>query len=291
MSIFDQANAKRFQIKNPNFNGTYTIGRSGTVRASIAFPDGESRDLTYLNEETARQGLQKLSRYKVEFLKETQNSSNLNDRVAQAKADMIAKGHGRPGLGERPRTLPVAESASQEFSQEQLGILKASVFQAFCKVHGPEGDCAYLPTDFNNAIIKRAMDDSDALWIDENFVIMANWLYEHNMLHDGKRGTVITPYRSPDDVIADAQHQQKNEDTERALKLRTQPLEKIREAVKSEYPNLDLGGRKSFTESHGSGEVAEEIKAARQLSTEELAAIESQRRASRRQSSPRKYDW
>jgi hypothetical protein len=289
VSRFDQV--KRFQVKNPNFNGSYTIGPSGTVRASITFPNGESRDLTYVNEETARQGLQKLSRYKVEFLKETQGSSNLDRRVSQAKADMIAKGHGRPGLGERPRTNSVANSASQEFSQEQLEILKASVFLAFCKVHGPEGDCSYLPTDYNDAIIKRAMEDSDALWIDENFVIVAKWLYEHNMLHDGKRGSVVARYRSPDNVIADAQQQQKSEEIERALELRQRPLDKIREAVKSEYPNLDLGGRKSFTESHGSGEAPDDLKAARQLSTEELAAIENQRRTSRRQTSPRKYDW
>lgn len=271
--------------------------------------------LTFEDGETMRKDLQNRSKYQVEFHMHrvrTDLGARAGVRtVEDAKKAMIESGLGRAGLGEVPRnpSPAIVQSPASDFSEEQLQQLRDSVWNLFLLLTGPQGDSTFLQHEYNDQVIAQFMDDENLLWTHENLVYAVRWLGAHNMLipvGGRKRGAApITPYKKVATIGEEIQAADKVEENKRALELKRLPvndpasLEKMRKAVKEEFPQLHLSGSAfdrrggSYTEGGPSNSKprSTEEDAARNLSDAELAAIEKQRRIEVRNKKPRTYDW
>jgi hypothetical protein len=295
MSVFDKK--RTYTAKAKEFTATMKPTATGAWHAVVKLGDGTTRGITYASEADMMKGLQAMSKYLVEFVRVVEDPLGLNSQLAAAKQNMLDANEGRRGRGE-VREIPVAPSKTVQFSEEDLSIMEESIFAAFKTAHA----AIFNSNSYNDPLIRRAIKDCECLITVENYRIVCEWLLSENMLVPVgglKRGQSISPYKSPQRIVSEDTAEERAEVMGRIRQLRALPisdpnsLPTIRDAVKAEYPHLDIGGRKSYTEStsaRGSERSKEETEA-RAKSFEQLQLEEKQRQREVAARKPRVYTY
>jgi hypothetical protein len=311
MSKFDRV--VTFRAKCPEFTAELTPKSGNLWHAVIRFKDGRVFGQTYSDRAAMERDLDGRSDYQVNFIQQKEQSdiSVMGGKrsgvltVEDAKQSMLDSNEGRKGLGEVRTNVPTASAGNvpmARFSPEDLATMSESIFEAFKAMHAE----IYESNAYNDPVIRQAIKDFDCLHTVENYQAACVWLLDQNMLvpvGGRKRGSPpIAAYRSTDRIIKDARVSARDEEQARAAELRKLPLndpdslDKIRDAVKAENPNLGNpnSGRKAiYTEGHSRGPVerSAEEQAARDMSFETLQSAEKARQAELRNKKPRTYEW